>query len=709
MPSKSFEKILETTREIYKISTPSDCFFEFIENQIVLQSFWFQVDLDKNDRLKFQKNFIFNIDPEDSQTKLLHVSNPQPIRSDIWSVKSPDGLINALITSFKENGEESQFLELWKDGTRFKNLNLTKLKKHSKIYENSSSFGSFAWSSDSKKIAYIAESKNTNTEKSFFSAKMANDQESMNGENYEQKYGNYHRDEWGEQYVGKAQSIIAVYDLDSDDVHILDNVPKGFAPGKLTWHSNEAVVFHAYYTSPYRLGLIYCPIRKSELFYYDICENKCVQLTNYQTENVRSPQFSNDFENLIWLQNQARGPHFQCSKLMMMNWKTKTTTTLVDIVDESNSKFTGIFSISLSDKCWSLDNKRVILNTQFNGRNRIVSIDIESKTVVNLDSGIDKTHSLSFLKMEKDWICAVLQTYTKAPCLVLAKFPAKNCEKEIKWNLTKSSKNFDDLASVEILDFSPKIAHPEYPNLNFQSIFVQAKKGNDVLVVFPHGGPHSAYGCEYSPHVATMFSLGFSVLLINYRGSSGFGQNSIDSLPGKIGTNDVDDCQQAAEFVFSKYNFKHAVLYGGSHGGYLTTQLIGQFPEFYSAAAARNPVTNLESMLYVTDIPDWVIVEGLGEYDYNFKIGNSNIPKELYQKSPISHVNKVKTPTLLMMGNVDLRVPCSQSIEFYKALKSRNVPVELLSFKEDNHPLEKPQTTADCIVHTLLWYEKYTI
>lgn len=61
------------------------------------------------------------------------------------------------------------------------------------------------------------------------------------------------------------------------------------------------------------------------------------------------------------------------------------------------------------------------------------------------------------------------------------------------------------------------------------------KEKNDVLVVFPHGGPHSAYACEFSYHVAVLNKLGYSVLMINYRGSIGYGQNNVDSLPGLIG------------------------------------------------------------------------------------------------------------------------------------------------------------------------------
>ncbi|CAF0768632.1 unnamed protein product [Brachionus calyciflorus] len=704
----SLEQIVNVAKEIYRNSTLNDCFFEIFGNRLMLQSIWSQIDLEKNERIKFQKPYFFEVD-HSQKVQLLHIGQSQPIRNDIWNVKSPNNLLNAILTTWKENGEDRQFLEIWKDDVKTENLNLTKLEKHSKVYENSSCLGSFVWSSDSTKIAYVAEIKNTNKEKSFFTSKISTENDCLNENNYEEKYANYHRDEWGEQYVGKSQSTIALYDLETKDLKVLENLPEDFAPATLTWYDNKGLVFNAYYTKPYRLGLIYCPIRKSELFYYDLLEKKCTQLTNYESENLRDPKFSNDFQNLVWLQNQARGPHFQCSKLMIMNWKTKEIKTVLDIVDQpkNSNDFPGLFAVNLTKNCWSSDNKRLILDSQWLGRNRIILVDIEQKTVINLNNGIGEVDSLNVLKIQNDWICGVLQSYNKRPSLVLAKLPEKGQEENINWFLTKESDSLIEKASIELLDFKPTIPDTIFPKLNFQSIFVQAKNKNDTLVIFPHGGPHSAYGCEYSPHVAVMYSLGYSILLINYRGSSGFGQNSIDSLPGKIGTNDVNDCQQAAEFLKSKYGFKNAVLYGGSHGGYLTAQLIGQFPDFYSAAAARNPVTHLETMLFTSDIPDWIICEGLGEYDYDFKIGGCEIPKKLFEKSPMCHVNKVKTPTLLMMGNVDLRVPCTQSIEYYKALKSRNVPVKLLSYKEDNHPLEKPHTTADCIIHTLLWYEKY--
>jgi acylaminoacyl-peptidase len=107
----------------------------------------------------------------------------------------------------------------------------------------------------------------------------------------------------------------------------------------------------------------------------------------------------------------------------------------------------------------------------------------------------------------------------------------------------------------------------------------------------------------------------------------------------------------------------------------LTTHLIGQYPDFYKVAATRNPVTDLVSMYTITDIPDWVLCEGLGENNFDYKrVITPDIHQQLYKASPIAFIDNVKTPTLLMIGNIDLRVPPTQGLEFHKALISRNIP-----------------------------------
>ena len=126
-----------------------------------------------------------------------------------------------------------------------------------------------------------------------------------------------------------------------------------------------------------------------------------------------------------------------------------------------------------------------------------------------------------------------------------------------------------------------------------------------------------------------------------------------------------------------KYGFSKATAYGGSHGGFLSTHLIGQYPNFYSAASVRNPVTHLETMLGLSDIPDWTINEALGKYDYKFgQMATPELYSLLHEHSPTKYIDQVKTPILFMVGKVDLRVPPSQSMIYFKALSARNVPTK---------------------------------
>lgn len=172
-----------------------------------------------------------------------------------------------------------------------------------------------------------------------------------------------------------------------------------------------------------------------------------------------------------------------------------------------------------------------------------------------------------------------------------------------------------------------------------------------------------------------IFFTGFGIILINYRGSIGSGQSSVEFLLGKIGTSDVADCITAVDKVlatFSWLNPESMALVGGSHGGFLVTHLSGQYPEKFKAVVARNPVIDVASMSIISDIPDWCYVEAGEEYTQKGKIDNE-IFATMRNVSPIVHAHKVKAPTLLQIGSKDLRVPPHQGTEYHLRLKANGV------------------------------------
>ncbi len=161
--------------------------------------------------------------------------------------------------------------------------------------------------------------------------------------------------------------------------------------------------------------------------------------------------------------------------------------------------------------------------------------------------------------------------------------------------------------------------------------------------------------------------------MVNYRGSTGFGEKALDSLPGNIGVQDVQEVHQAALKIIEKHDFldkDRVFLFGGSHGGFLVTHLSGQYPDFYRAVATRNPVIDIATMYPISDISDWTIVEaGLGDGSELEKILNAKTLSVMYECSPIKYVAQVKAPTLLLVGKTDRRVPPTQAVEYYRALQ----------------------------------------
>lgn len=112
----------------------------------------------------------------------------------------------------------------------------------------------------------------------------------------------------------------------------------------------------------------------------------------------------------------------------------------------------------------------------------------------------------------------------------------------------------------------------------------------------PHGGPHSNFVADFSPINATLLQAGYALALVNYPGSTGYGEASNRSLIGNIGKLDVDAVRAAGKEAAKQLGLpSHAklLLWGGSHGGFICAHLSARWPTEYAACVLRNPVTDL--------------------------------------------------------------------------------------------------------------------
>ncbi|CAN9515559.1 unnamed protein product [Ophioblennius macclurei] len=674
---------------------------------------WNQCDLERNEHVKFCRQYIVFHDDE-SVVYSGPSGNCTEIKGEVLSKDSPSGEMKAVVRECSVKGEDKQFLEIWSKNIKMKSINLTALKKHGKVYEDEQ-FGSLVWSHSETHLLYVAEKKRPKAE-SFFQSEPP-ELSSVGDEEETMKAGKdtvkgeqfvFHED-WGEALVGKSCPVLCILDIEGDFVSVLEGVPEDISPGQAFWAPGDTgVVFIGWWHEPFRLGLKYCPNRRSALFYVDLTGGKCEQLSSGST-SVCSPRLSPDQCRIVYLECSVFGPHMQCSKLCMYDWYTKKTSVVVDVVNRPGEDgFTGLYSLQLSPRCWSADSQRVIIACPQRSRKDLLMVDISTGAVTSLTAKSD-VGSWTLLNIERDLMVVSCSSPNCPPSLRVGFLPARDSQDELLWVTLEESQKLPDI-DWQIMTFNPPPDqdNSQYPGLDFEALLIKPKEvKEDVklpLVVIPHGGPHSVIVADWLLSCSVLCRMGFAVLLVNYRGSLGFGQDNILSLPGNIGTQDVKDVQFAVESVLKsdQFDMLKVAVSGGSHGGFLACHLIGQYPGFYKVCVARNPVTNLASMIGSTDIPDWCVFEAGFDYSTDC-LPDPAVWGNMLNKSPIKYIPQVQTPVLLALGEDDKRVPNKQGIEYYKALKAKQIPVRLLWYPGNNHSLSKVDAESDGFMNVALW------
>ena len=227
------------------------------------------------------------------------------------------------------------------------------------------------------------------------------------------------------------------------------------------------------------------------------------------------------------------------------------------------------------------------------------------------------------------------------------------------------------------------------------------------IVVLIHGGPSSAEVPEWPASfgmpraiIAALSSRGYYVLMPNPRGSYGQGEEFTRANVKDFGAGDLRDILAGVDAAIKKYPVDPARLgvTGWSYGGYMTMWTVTQTNRFRGAVVGAG-VGNWQSYYGQNLIDQWMIpFFGASVYDDPAVYENS---------SPIHYIKKVKTPTLVIVGERDAECPSSQSYEFWHALKTLGVPTQLIVYPGEGHLFIKPANQADRMDQTVGWFDKY--
>jgi len=216
------------------------------------------------------------------------------------------------------------------------------------------------------------------------------------------------------------------------------------------------------------------------------------------------------------------------------------------------------------------------------------------------------------------------------------------------------------------------------------------------LLQLIHGGPHTAFGdsWHWRWNHQVFAAQGYVLMSVNYHGSSGFGQAFKDSITGRMAEIVQKDVEAATTWALKKSwaDAKRVFAAGGSYGGYMTAWMNGTLRTGrYAAYVCHAGCYDWQAMFADDCYSDHKREFGAWYWDDPAKIAGT---------SPITHAAKMKTPTLVIHGALDYRVPDAQGLAYYNTLKARGVDARLVWFPDENHWVLKPRNSK-------LWYGEF--
>ncbi len=392
----------------------------------------------------------------------------------------------------------------------------------------------------------------------------------------------------------------------------------------------------------------------------------------WDTKGVYSP----DGRTLAYLAMSR--PGFEADRYQIM---------LLDLATGSKRKLAADWDRSAGNLQWSADGKTLVVDAEDLGQHRLYSIDVAGGKVTPLTGagsigGFDlRGGTLAFTQAN---LAAGAQLFSmKLGDGKAAQLTRLNTERlaDVRWG------------QYEQFSFKGANGDTVYGHVMKPWNFEAGKKYPVAFLV--HGGPQGSFGNGWSyrwnPQVYA--GAGYATVFIDFHGSTGYGQKFTDAISGDWGGKPLEDLQKGLAAAVAKFPWldrSNSCALGASYGGYMMNWIEGNWSDGFKCIVNHDGVFDTRGMAYSTEeqwFTDWE--NGGGPY---FKM-----PEKHERFNPVLHVNKWKTPMLVVQGDLDFRIPTAQGLSTFTALQRRGIESKLLVFPDENHWVLKP-------ANSLLWH-----
>ncbi|GAB4142754.1 MAG: S9 family peptidase [Planctomycetaceae bacterium] len=354
---------------------------------------------------------------------------------------------------------------------------------------------------------------------------------------------------------------------------------------------------------------------------------------------------------------------------------------------------------------WTPDGKHVVMNFGWQGSTHIASIPANGGDVRFHTSGRQSVQ-LGNLSADGSRCALVVGDQTHLPEIACGEWADSAKSQSLKVRKLTAF-NTPLLKQRELSVPEPHWIQSE--DGNRVQVWVMKPPGFKTKRKYPailtiHGGPHCQYGESFFHEFQVFAAAGYVVVFSNPRGSKGYGEEHCVAIKGDWGNADWKDIQAVTRFMQEQpfIDNKRMGVCGGSYGGYMTNWAIGH-TDVFAAAVTDRCVSNLVSMVGSSDLP---LVPG--EYWRGNSWDDTDV---IWEQSPLKHFGNVKTPTLVVHSEGDLRCNIEQGEQVFAALKLRGIPTRFVRYPSTTSHGMSRKGPVDLRMHRLEqyleWWEKY--